>query len=308
MSSSSSITMKHDNSSYHIQRLMKTAAQRNNIIHLFAKTLSHYGAKHKDVEAAMNKKNVTDNELLVGIRSLCRFPDITDGKEKNVYRASSKVRDIRGMLREYSILLQVTPSSKYLDVGHGDGVITRAIGVEFNFREKHVYGIDIPEWMGQQHALTSPSHKNPNFIYRNADENPKFDMFDTGTFQLVTCLMSIHHFSTHSREVRLNEIVRVLETDGVLVIREHHGDSDDMNTIIDLEHALHFITLEKNDPSEFWKDYVGNYVPESVLQKELRDRGLEFVGVYHQYDRKTRDWTAVYSKPTNAYWSLFKKH
>ena len=123
--------------------------------------------------------------------------------------------------------------------------------------------------------------------------------FDDNSVDLVSCIMSIHHFE--HKEKMLNEIERILKPNGLFIIREHEYDyTKELKDLIDLEHALFATVIHKKmniqEIDSFWKTYIGEYFSFSSLQNDLKKRN--FVA----FNEK------IYPKgPTNYYWCVFKK-
>lgn len=126
----------------------------------------------------------------------------------------------------------------HLDVGCGDGSITKAVGERVTATQ--ITGVDVYD-----QELEGMSYMN---ICRTGFKIP----LQQGSCDLVTCFVSIHHFENQNL---LSEISRVLRPGGFLVIREHDVEPDpDLASYIEM---VHWVDAVSRNDSNGWQQYCG---------------------------------------------------
>jgi ubiquinone/menaquinone biosynthesis C-methylase UbiE len=123
----------------------------------------------------------------------------------------------RALIRRISEVVRDRPA-RILDVGCGTGVFaTRLLGA---LPRVEVYGVDlVPEMIqkGRSRWRLHPSHLFP--VQGDSERLP----FPTGSFDIVTCANSFHHYPCQDRAVR--EMRRVLRPGGRLMIIDGYRDA-----------------------------------------------------------------------------------
>lgn len=268
------------------------ANDKERLLELFNKMLKFVDISENEITEIISKFE-DDNKVLFELNKL-RFlkkKHNEDDNEKDNYRANARVKEIKNMFKENNIFFKAEKDSKYLDIGSGNGIITKKIGNSFGFSDDNIYGVEISNWVEKEHQ------KQETFVnttYISGNSLP----FENDSFEMISCIMSIHHFE-YKNEM-LTEIQRVLKPNGILIIREHEHDyTKELKMLIDLEHAL-FATVinEKMDNeekvNEFWETYFGQYFSNENLKKDLNLKSL-----------------TKYFEPkglTKYYWCAFKKN
>jgi ubiquinone/menaquinone biosynthesis C-methylase UbiE len=262
---------------------------------LIMKNLKFSNITEKEVDNILSKYE-SDNDILFHLNKLRFSKDNNkENKEENdsdMIRGKARVREIKTLFQENDIYLETNKYSKYLDIGSGNGIITKTIGNYFKFSFENIYGVEITKWMEKDHQDNKTAIKTSYIV---GDILP----FDDNSFELVTCIMSIHHFEY--REKMLNEIERILKPNGLLLVRDHEYDyTKELKDLIDLEHALFATVIHEkmdiNQINDFWKTYIGEYFSFSSLQNDLTKRN--FIPLNQK----------IYTKgPTNYYWCAFMK-
>jgi SAM-dependent methyltransferase len=112
--------------------------------------------------------------------------------------------------------------SSYLDIGCFDGGITKAMGKFVHLNKLQTHGVDIKPYKDE--------YKDITFTAYNGIQLP----FSDDSFDLITCLMTLHHIPKDNLEPLLKEISRVMKHDGILILREH----DVGKRQIDLKHNV----------------------------------------------------------------------
>jgi ubiquinone/menaquinone biosynthesis C-methylase UbiE len=229
---------------------------------------------------------------------------------KDDIRGDSKARKI------LQLLPTTTPypsSSRYLDVGAANGAITKKVGAKLGFKGVNVHGVDIPEWLEHDHAKEGAAKSSDGLatmIYlerkkTNQEESsssssssttePTRLPYDDASFDLVTCLMSIHHFE--DRAGMLHEIARVMKPGAKLVLREHNRETDFEDFLIRLEHAVYVIAIDGGDAKTFWGSFICALQSAAELRRDLEHK-YGFKGLYYEPEEKAAN---------KAYWAVFEK-
>lgn len=200
-------------------------------------------AIHADYSA--NKEKYTDllkkNNIPNGITTPKSLTELKVPKEEGnvtVYRAKARLREI-GMCLPPGY--RIHNNSVYLDIGCGDGLLTKEIAYGLRCYETH--GVDLDNFSG---APIKCGLKNFKLVSQEAFQLPYKD----GTFDLITVFQVLHHAKSPATVIR--EAVRVLKKGGILILREHDGIKE-VHRLIDFEHLLY----EKFDLNK----YIGNYLP-----------------------------------------------
>lgn len=280
-----------------IKYLLNKPYYKYKLIQLILKNLKFYNIDEKEIIEILNKYE-TDNQILIQLNKLKFDIKKFHKKDKNniegdIIRGTSRINELKKLFDAINFKLLVNKDSKYLDIGSGNGVITDIIGKELGFSKENIYGIEISKWIEKNHE---GSYTAINTTYIKGDNLP----FDNNSFDLISCIMSIHHFEY--KEKMLNEIYRVLKPGGILIIREHEYDySKEMKILIDLEHAIFSNVIDEkietvSQINRFFSNYFGDYFSFEELKKNLKKRNI------HSLQK--------YIKPsgiTNYYWCVFKK-
>ena len=275
-----------------IQNLISRENWKQKTIDLILKNLSYFDIKIDDIENILNS-DYTDDEILFNLNKL-KFSKTYKPQDLNsdIIRGRARVREIKNMFYNNKIILKTNNKSKYLDIGSGNGIITKVIGESFGFSFQNIYGTEISKWQEKEHENSKTAVKT-SYIVGNSLP------FDENTFEMVSCIMSIHHFEF--KDEMIKEIYRVLKPGGLLIIREHEFDhSKEMKDLIDLEHALYATVIhEKMDLEKinnFWNTYIGDYFSFEDLKNDLNK--LHFKSLSNEINIKG---------PTAYYWCAFRK-
>jgi ubiquinone/menaquinone biosynthesis C-methylase UbiE len=139
---------------------------------------------------------------------------------KDKYNIANKLTEEggiqRGLNRVKSIsknILRFKPHfrpANYLDIGCFDGNITFAIGNYFNLQKSQINGVDIVEFNNRNKNITFAKYDGITLPY------------DDNSFDLITCLMTLHHIQNENLSKIMCEIYRVLKKNGIVIVREHN--------------------------------------------------------------------------------------
>lgn len=195
-----------------------------------------------------------------------------------VERDSNRTNDRLEIINELLNISGDTPLiNTYLDIGCGDATISKAISE--SVKSKITYCADV--------ILPDIKDEKKDIEYLKIDEkNPKLEIL-ADCVDLITCLVSMHHF--RNLEMMISEIDRVSKIGAYLLIREHDADSS-LQPYLDFIHLI-YLAQKELDPATFYSSYY----KKSDLQRSLENHGWKYLQTY-SYTNKN---------PQKIYHSLF---
>lgn len=214
-------------------------------------------------------------------------------EDKNFVKETDEYLIKRGLNRAQNIdnILKKIPNhieiNSYLDIGTGNGIIAESIGKLFNIESKKVNCIDVESGVIKKIGKC-------NFQIYDGKNLP----FKKESIDLITMFMVMHH--VEKPEELLKSIYNVLKPKGLLILREHDADSEDLKILIDVQHALYSILHVNQDYDTFRRTYYGNYYSEKELDKMLKKYNFKKLKIDH--DIKFR------KNPLNYYYSVWIKN
>lgn len=176
----------------------------------------------------LKKKNTTDIEIYETL-----FRDVPKDSAASVLDYSKE------FIAEYLVNifknLKVAPTS-LLDIGCGNCIMTRDLGKALDISNSNIYGADVPGEFELKWAESRPREIKFVEIRNNKLQfNRKFD--------LITCMMVLHHVPENVLMQYIKDIYALLNTGGIFVIKEHDCFNAADYMIADIEHSL-FIAKE----------------------------------------------------------------
>ncbi|MGA2615412.1 MAG: methyltransferase domain-containing protein [Spirochaetia bacterium] len=176
-------------------------------------------------------------------------------------------------------LIDVRKGMSFLDIGCGTGWAVRRTAQLLNGVGKF-YGIDISPQMIEKANEQTLKGRNIKFKVGNAEELP----FGNGTFDVVLCTNSFHHYKNPKKV--LTEMARVLKSDGAVYITDLTADSlisriiDNRQRKIEKEHVRFYGTKDYQKMfSQVGLTYIGQKTITVTLMKVHMGRRMD--------DRKT---------------------
>lgn len=147
--------------------------------------------------------------------------------------------------------LKEIPSDTYLDVGCGDGSITKHFAEFLGAKEVHCIEPKDP-----------PAEVAGLINYHKPPSSPAAALpFPDNHFDVITAFMSLHHITEIDATVK--ELYRVMKPGGFLFIKEHDCWNAYDAMIVDIEHCI-FInalegksTVDMDDVVSHYKNYYG---------------------------------------------------
>jgi ubiquinone/menaquinone biosynthesis C-methylase UbiE len=214
----------------------------------------------------------------------------------------------RGQVRAKSIdkhILQKADKfpqiNTYLDIGCFDGAITQAIGMHFKLDTCNIHGVDIKLYDSTDSADAAESNKYNNITFNEYDG--KQLPFEDGSFELVTCLMTLHHIDPLNLPTLISEIMRVLAPGGVVIIREHDTQTHSQEAVaLDLMHDF-YDYVWATDNNYVWEDShrKNNYKTHETWAQLFHTVGMVShvnPAVFHNFDHNPYNtYMCSYEKP-----------
>eukprot|EP00761_Pharyngomonas_kirbyi_P002052 gb/GECH01002056.1/.p1 GENE.gb/GECH01002056.1/~~gb/GECH01002056.1/.p1 ORF type:complete len:460 (+),score=91.20 gb/GECH01002056.1/:1-1380(+) len=167
----------------------------------------------------------------------------------NVFRSNNRVIQIKRILDHHEFK-NLPKLGNYIDVGCSEGAITAALGSALEYdHNTQVFGCDV---------VPVSSSEGFQFSLLRPDDQGDFSLpYETNSASLITCLMSLHHMTKPHQ--MLQEVLRVLNPKGVLLIREHDCDEYGLSLMLDILHG--FYAMVWHDPREMddFREHFAHY-------------------------------------------------
>ena len=199
------------------------------------------------------KQNKQDGQIYSALhRKFLESKNINNSDSQD--RAQNRIKKISNILRT----LQVT---NYLDYGCGDGSITQEIGKFYDLDKNNIFCVDVRQ---------PKKHSNYQFDLLQNNKIPH----ENNKFDLITSFVVLHHVK--NVELIIKELYRVTKQNGIIIIREHDCNTNNLRVFLDIVHGLW--SLVKSDPQEdpnFIQEYEAYYKSQETLTNML-----EAVGFY----------------------------
>lgn len=207
-------------------------------------------------------------------------------------RSAARLRDLEPIWP----MIESRKVTQYLDVGCGNGAITSAIGQRLGLSKDATIGVDIATWAGHDHKAET----SRDITFRTIGQPYAIDA-PTGAIDLVTVFMVFHHIIPDLLPKALAEISRVLSPNGLVIIREHDSPNVMIDSLINIEHALFEIVIERlATPEQFAKNYIGKYKPKRDWIAALSAFGFRLIGEPIANTRGTRPFYCVFERAPMA--------
>jgi ubiquinone/menaquinone biosynthesis C-methylase UbiE len=160
----------------------------------------------------------------------------------------------------------------YLDVGCGDGTISKEIAEHLN--ATNWYMADV---------VNTVKENSDKFILID-DPVQSFSVIPDKSIDVITCFVAIHHFEHFF--AMFDQIARVLSDDGVIFIREHDAKDINIAIYLDIMHKL------------YPDDYPSYFRSKDKLRNLIYSYGLSIAG-YHEYPED--------ANPQHLYHEVYKR-
>ena len=175
------------------------------------------------------------------------------GRRDRKDRSHKRVRIIKNLLRAANACQLDT----YLDLGCGDASISDSVVDEIKISS------------GYCADIIKPEKENKNLKFIQIDEDKNVLMMPDKSIDLITCLVSIHHFKNLRKMIQ--EMNRISHLNTYLIIREHNANPEDQ-IYLDFVHLIYLI--QKNVPIQ---DFYSSYYNRKDLRETLEQSGWKYI-------------------------------
>lgn len=204
-------------------------------------------------------------------------------------RGSYRIYNIKKFIVDKSNVIKSKKINRYLDIGCFDGCITKCIGEYFNLENNNIHGIDIKKYKEYEFKFNE-------FKFNESDEYVL--PYDDNSFDLITCFMVLHHIPSDKLQNIIDEIYRVLKTDGVVILREHSPINNLHKICLDIMHDFYDLVWNENHIG--WDEKITNY-------KNSNEWVSEFLNASFIVDVKPYVSKDINKNPFMCYFCSFKK-
>jgi len=196
-----------------------------------------------------------DKSVVNAFNSMVQLPKSSDNKWLKK-RGSRRAQDVLRLFQTAHLTGIEDNANNLLDIGAGDCYNTIAIGVDaMNLEMSQIYAIDIAQW-GENINKKPTDEISFEFIDPKNVKIP-FDV----QFNRIVLLQSLHHIQNLAD--MMYEINRVASPGAIVIIREHDCRSGNMSRLIDIEHMLYDVAVDKIEYDKFVSTYYGKYRSQS---------------------------------------------
>lgn len=181
----------------------------------------------------------------------------------------------------------------YLDIGCGDGRITKYFGDYIG--AKNIHGVDVSD-----SKLTNINYTKVQVLQKDSKVK-KWLPFPDNTFNIITAFMSLHHIG--DLKLAAAEIERIMKPGAYLLIKEHDCWNAFDAMLIDIQHKINSQCYEHKPLIESYGDapYICHYKNYYGWDKIFGGHLKYIAGDYYY----TTDRHEI--SPTRAFWALYKK-
>jgi ubiquinone/menaquinone biosynthesis C-methylase UbiE len=172
---------------------------------------------------------------------------LIDTTQYNGERGDNRIKSIiKYVISRQPASMKIDPTC-YLDIGCFDGGITQSIAKYFNLNHLQTHGVDIADYGGHLTAAESKVSDPPSLnTQSNKSAKIIFSLYDgkklpysDNSFDLITCLMVLHHIPKDNLDALISEIYRVMKPNGVLILREHDVNNAAEILLLDMMHDFY---------------------------------------------------------------------
>jgi len=209
------------------------------------------------------------------------------------YRGINRCTKLNNLVKDFKKNPKVLET--ILDIGCGDGSITKTVSDNLKIPKESVHGCDILE----------PAEKSLNFTF-SLIESPGKLPYENDSFDLVYALMSLHHIT--ELDSMLSEIHRVLKDDGIVIIREHDCVSEELSNVLDLVHGFYSMVWSQPQEMESFEDeYFANYFTANNLNELIVKQNFKRVFGTNRDEEYPLFNQGKVINPLKHYWVVYVK-
>ena len=253
-----------------------------NVINIIQKLLG-INDKEKIINILLNKNNIVKDNI-----NTVNKDDIIYSKLHNLYWNNNTYVNNSSHVDNNSYLVKRAQKNAYkikkiipkniniynkdvfVDIGCGDGSITHELSELYKF--KKVICVDVENWFDTY----IKKNKNINMVITDGHTiNIKSNYVD-----VILCNHVLHHVI--NLDEILNEIVRIIKKNGILIIKEHNCYNEELSYIIDIYHSIYELVLKKVPNTKFINEYYSLYLSDKELYNKLKELGFEIINYVYE--------------------------
>jgi ubiquinone/menaquinone biosynthesis C-methylase UbiE len=192
---------------------------------------------------------------------------------------------------------------KIVDIGGGEGDVLNMIGTHLNIPQSNLYCIESKNEWSEYYNFA----KNINYIFW---DNNYIDI-DNDSIDVIIIMVAMHHMSDQNINNLLSNAYRILNPNGIIIIKEHDLNILDLKQIIDWEHHLYHIISTSNDNltqdkiTNYLDNFINNYKSKEEFDKYFTNYGFKsIIELDRSFKIKIKDDIANVS---NLYWKIYQK-
>jgi SAM-dependent methyltransferase len=199
-------------------------------------------------------------------------------------RSIKKTNEIKNLLKGLK-----WNKTNYLDIGCEDCYFPTELGEILEISEKNINCVNIMDWESSYNINKSEMNKC-NFKYYNGT----YLDYENNYFSVISSMMVLHHIKPEDRLKLYKSINRVLEKDGLFIIREHNSIDKEFNLYLDFIHRFYESILIKK--FRWVEEYKTYYMTIKDLEKELNNNGFKLLKIEENKYKNDLPYNAIYKK------------
>lgn len=168
--------------------------------------------------------------------------------------ANKKLKEIKYILKKF----KKNDFTHILDIGCEDCIFVKTFAKYFEIYEHHCVNVD--SWYGLD------DKKDCNYKLYNGYDLP----YENNSFDVILLFQVLHHVKELNKLIK--NIHRVIRKNGLIIIREHNCNQKKLDKIIDIEHFIYELLLNKND--EYFHKYYSKYKSSKQWQNMFKGKKM----------------------------------
>jgi ubiquinone/menaquinone biosynthesis C-methylase UbiE len=220
---------------------------------------------------------------------------------KNHNWVSIKLADI---IKSYYADKNSLSNIKIVDIGGGEGDVVLGIANACSIKLSNIYCVENKEAWTEKYKFNNKI----NYIFW---DNKHIDI-ESNSVDVIILMVVLHHTSDNLMQTILTNVKRILKPGGMVIIKEHHMDSDLTKHLIDWEHHLYSLyNIDNNNITHFITEYVDSYVDNfktmDYFDNLFDSNGFELVNKLNRKFDTFVSFNSDYGNITKLYWAIYKK-
>jgi ubiquinone/menaquinone biosynthesis C-methylase UbiE len=232
-------------------------------------------------EKLMKKINYKEKKLFKMLHKYFWKHNKNNAELNSKYRTEYKTNQLNNIIKDIKY-----NKNKYLDIGCEECIMPMSYGNLLGI--KNINCVNIHNWESS-YGLSKKNMNLCNFQYYDGINLP----FDDTSISVISCEMVLHHIEKTKRNLLLDNMYRVLEKDGLIIIREHNLKGEKFDLFLDFIHRYYDSILLKKF---LWiEKYDTHYMTFQELISEFKQHNFKLIKVnfFNKYD--------------NSYIAIFRK-